>query len=161
MRPHYGRDCSLGSGSLQTKSSNLITWEPNFLSKFWLQIWNQGPWKHSEKVLPYFSHAFLVVPKFWVFSMHPKVSRIGCLWINCVPSVTLMLHVLDRFVKKKNQGPTMSFYGRLDLERVCPCDNFSKFPTIVERFLMNIWQRFWWDQIEETKRSQLVHFSYF
>ena len=29
----------------QTKSSNLITWEPEFLLKFWFQIQIQRPWK--------------------------------------------------------------------------------------------------------------------
>jgi len=28
--------------------------------------------------------------------------------------------------------------GDLDLKRVFPCDNFGKIPTVVEKFLMNI-----------------------
>jgi hypothetical protein len=40
--------------------------------------------------------------------------------------------------KKKNQGPTVSFYRRFDLERVCPHDNFSKIPTLGGRFLAMI-----------------------
>jgi hypothetical protein len=39
--------------------------------------------------------------------------------------------------KKKNQGPTVSFYRRFDLERVCPCDNFSEIPTLGGRFFGN------------------------
>ena len=56
----------------QTKSSNLITWEPIFLSKFWLQIQNQGPWKHSEKVLPYFPTLFWLCQIFGCFQHTQK-----------------------------------------------------------------------------------------
>jgi len=34
------------------------------------------------------------------------------------------------------------FLGDLDLKRVCPHDNFGKIPTVVEKFLMNISERF-------------------
>jgi hypothetical protein len=41
--------------------------------------------------------------------------------------------------KKRNQGPTVSFYRRFDLERVCPPDNFSEIPTnLVGDFLAMI-----------------------
>jgi len=30
------------------------------------------------------------------------------------------------------------FLGDLDLKRVCPCDNVGKIPTVIEKFLMNI-----------------------
>jgi hypothetical protein len=39
--------------------------------------------------------------------------------------------------KKKDQGPIMSFYRKFDLERVCPCDNFSEIPTLGGRFFGN------------------------
>ena len=74
----------------QSKSSNLLTWEPEFLLEFWLQIQNQRPQKHPEMVLPSFSHTFLVAPNFWAFSTHPKVFQISHLWINSAPCMTLM-----------------------------------------------------------------------
>jgi len=120
----------------QTKSSNLITWESNFLSKFWLQIWNQGPRKHSEKVLPYFSHTFLVVPKFWAFSTHPKVSGIGHLWINCVPSATLMSHVLDGCVKKRIRAQLCLFMGDLTWKGFVHVTISANFPPLLRDF--------WW-----------------
>ena len=84
--------CLVSYSCGQSKSSNLITWEWEFLWKFWLQIRNQGPRKHSKKVSPYFSHTFLGWPNFWAFSAHvthPKVSHISCIWINSVQFVTL------------------------------------------------------------------------
>ena len=58
--------------------------------KFWLQIQNQRPWNCSEKVLPYFSYAFVGWPNFWAFSTHQKVFQISDPWINSVPFMTLM-----------------------------------------------------------------------
>jgi len=118
----------------QTKSSNLITWEPNFLSKFWLQIRNQGPWKHSEKVLPYFSHTFLVVPNFWVFSTHPKVSGISHLWINCMPSATPMSHLFDRCVKKRIRAQLCLFMGDLTWNGFVHMTISANFPPLLRDF---------------------------
>ena len=107
----------------QSKSSNLITWEWEFLWKFWLQIRNQRPQNCSKKVSPYFSHAFLGWPNFWAFStyvMHLKVSHISCIWINSVQFVTLSKYICG----KRNQGPILSFSGRPWLEKGLPTWQF-------------------------------------
>jgi len=41
-------------------------------------------------------------------------------------------------VERETRVQFCPFLGDLDLKRVCPHDNFGKIPTVIEKFLMNI-----------------------
>jgi len=123
--------------SLQLRTNKVIKIY-NLRTKFFIEILTSdsesGTSKTFRKGVAFFSHAFLVVPNFWVFSTHPKVSGISCLWINCVPSVTLMSHVLDRCVKKRIRAQLCLFMGDLTRKGFVHVTISVNFPPLLRDF---------------------------
>jgi hypothetical protein len=68
------------------------------------------------------------------FGLAKFVSGTGCLWINSVPSVTLMLHVVDRCVKKRTRAQLCVFMGDLTWKGFGHVTILAKFPPFLRDF---------------------------
>ena len=122
---------SHGLCDIQLQTNKVIKFD-NLRIKFFIKILTSDSEPGTSKTFR--KGVALFFPCFFVFSTHPKVSRIGRLWINCVPSVTLMLHVLDRFVKKRIRAQLCLFMGDLTWKGFVHMTISVNFPPFLRDF---------------------------